>query len=111
MERKYTEEMREISGFGGGYEETCRNMVLAALDWLDENPEADLSYKTFKQVYGLTTDESDDMKTMQGVMVKAANNDCTGAMMQATCAHVMFIRKEGWEKYVEEMSKEDSDDE
>jgi len=101
----YTTEMGEISGFGGGYENACRSMVIAALKWCEENPKAKLSYKEFKGITGLTSDESPDMKKMQEVMLKVTNNDCTGAMMQACMSHVMFIRKNGWDKYRSEMVK------
>ena len=36
----FTPEMREISGFGGDYEQTCRNMLAAGLRWLDEHWQA-----------------------------------------------------------------------
>lgn len=104
----YTEKMGEISGFGGGYENACRKMVVAGLEWCDANVSADISYKEFQNIYGLTTGESEDCKKMQDAMLKAVDNDCTGAMMQATMSHIMFVRKNGWEKYVEEMSKEEA---
>lgn len=106
MNRDYSIVKREISGFGVGYEKTCREMVLAALKWFDKNPKADLKYKEFKNGYGITTGESEDMKKMQKAMLKAAKNDCTGAMMQATMSHAMYIIANGWNKYVEEMNKE-----
>jgi hypothetical protein len=80
-------------------------MVIAGLEWCDEHPNADLNYKQFKNVTGLTFDESDDMKLMQEAMLTVIGHDCTGAMMQAAMNHVMFIRKNGWAKYVEEMSR------
>jgi len=101
----YTDEMDEISGFGGGYEATCRAMVRAGLLWLDNNIAANLSFKQYENIYGLTFDESDDCKAMQEVMIEASGNDCTGAMMQATLNHIMFIYKNGWDKYKEEMIK------
>lgn len=106
---EYTPEMGEISGFGGGYEKACRNMVIAGLEWCDQQPSVDLSYKEFQGVYGLTTGESDDMKTMQQVMFEASGKDCTGAMMQACMGHIMAIRKNSWDWYVAEMSKPDKD--
>lgn len=101
----YSEVKREISGFGGSYEENCRNMVIAGLEWCDKHPNANLSYKEFKNIYGLTTEESEDMKLCQDAMLEASNNDCTGAMMQASMGHLMFIRKNGWQKYVSEMNE------
>lgn len=105
MKREYTEKMGEISGFGGGYEQACRKMVLGGLDWLDKNPEANPVFQEFKNVYGVTTGENDDMKNMQSAMFEASGKDCTGAMMQACTSHILFIKKNGWEKYVDEMSK------
>ena len=106
MKYDYSKVKGEISGFGGGYENACRKMVIAGLEWSDEHPDSDLSFKQFKNIYGLTTDESDDMKLCQEAMSKAVNDGCTGAMMQVTMIHLMFIRKHGWDKYVEEMNKE-----
>ena len=91
----YTDDMDEISGFGGGYESTCRAMVIAGLNWWDENPQADPKWGEYKNIYGITTDENEDAKAMQHVMLEAAKDDCTGAMMQATMSHVMFAHKSG----------------
>lgn len=96
--------MNEISGFGGSYEAACRKMVIAALEWLDIHTDADLRYKKYKNVYGLTTDESEDLKKMQSYMMNQIGGDCTGAMMQASLSHIMFVKKNGWEKYVKMMS-------
>ena len=104
MEYQFTKEMREISGFGGGYEDCCRRMIVAGAQWCDSNPDAKLTYKEFKNITGLTTDESPDMKKMQEAMNNATGEfGATGAMMQAAMSHVMFVRKNGWAKYVEEM--------
>lgn len=99
---EYTADMREISGFGGGYEDACRNMVVAGLNWCDEHPNADLSYKEYQNIYGITTDESEDMKLMQKAMA-AVNDGCSGAQMQASMAHVMAVRKYGWDDYCRQM--------
>ncbi len=103
MKYDYSKIKREISGFGGGYEAACRAMVVAGLQWLDEHPNADVSYKEYENVYGLTTGESDDCKLMEKAML-AVNDGCSGAQMQASKSHIMFIHKNGWDKYVEEMN-------
>lgn len=104
---EYTPEMGEISGMGGGYEAVCRAMVIAGLEWADKKGNADPKWKESPQIYGITMDENEDAKELQDVMLKAADNDCTGAMMQATMNHVMFVLKNGWDKYVAEMSKKE----
>lgn len=98
---------REISGFGGGYEETCRKMVVAGMEFFDENPTAKVTFKQYKNITGMTTDENDDCKKLQAVMLKASGDDCTGAMMQACLNHVMYAHVNGWEKYTEEMNKKE----
>ncbi len=100
---QYTPEMDEISGFGGGYEETCRKMVIAGVEWAEAKGDADPKYKEFENIYGITTGENEDAKAMQKAMFDASGNDCTGAMMQASMSHAMFILKNGWDKYVAEM--------
>lgn len=101
----FTEAMGEISGFGGGYEQTCRNMLAAGLDWLDEHPNADPRFECFEGIYGVLADDNDDAKALSKVVVAGADGDCTGAMHHAVVSHCLFICKNGWERYVEEMSK------
>ena len=100
---EYTDEMKEISGFGGGYEATCRAMVVAGMKWFDANPKAKPEWGEYKNIYGVTTNENDDAKAMQKAMLDAANGDCTGAMMQACMGHARFARKNGWGKYCDEL--------
>jgi len=108
---EFTPEMGEISGFGGGYEECCRNMVKAGMEWLDAHPEADPRFHGFKGIYGVIDEDNDDARGLTEAVIAGANGDATGAMHQATISHCLFIRKNRWEKYVEEMSKPEADDE
>ena len=101
---QYTEDMNEISGFGGGYEEACRKMVVAGLEWWDAHPDADPKFHGFKDVYGLAMEDNDDAKALSSAMVSVCD-DCTGAMHQATVGHVFWIHKNGWDKYVEESKR------
>lgn len=105
MKYKFTDKM-DISGMGGGYEEACKAMVLKGLEWLEKHPKADIGWKEFKNIYGLTTDETPDTEKMIDYMVKkGAKGDATGAMVQATLSHVMFIHKNGWDKYQKELEE------
>jgi hypothetical protein len=89
----WTPEMGEISGFGGGYENACRDMVYAGLAWLATRPSADLS-----------SSKTDDAKALERVIL-AAVPDCSGAMHGATMNAIAFIAKHGWDKYREAMTK------
>jgi hypothetical protein len=106
-EYRFTSDMGEISGFGGGYEQTCRNMLVAGLEWFDKNPNADPQFEGFKDVYGIISEDNQDAKDLSKIVVEAADNDCTGAMHQAVITSCLWIRKNGWNKYCEEMRKED----
>ena len=99
---QYTEDMREISGFGGSYEAACRAMVVAGLEWLDKKAEAVPEFSTYENIYGVINAENEDAKELRRVMAEAAGDDPTGAMMQATIGHVLWIKKNGWDKYCEE---------
>jgi hypothetical protein len=105
MKYEFTKKMREISGMGGDYEETCRNMLKAGLEWLDENPNTTPEFSGFKYTFGICMADNEDAKQLSKVIVDGSGDDCTGAMHQAVVSHCLFIRTNGWDKYVEEMSK------
>lgn len=99
---QFTEDMREISGFGGGYEQACRDMVVAGMNWYDANPKALVDFSQYENVYGITFDESDDCKALQKAMLEV-NDGCSGAQMQASLNHVVNAKKMGWEEYQKKM--------
>jgi len=101
---EFTPGMGEISGFSGSYEKECRKMLKAGLEWFDENPKAEPKFKGFKNVYGLIIEDNKDAKALSKA-VTDVTDDCTGAMHQAVITSVRWIRKNGWDKYVKEMSK------
>jgi hypothetical protein len=96
--------MGEISGFGGDYENACRDMIYAGLVWLDLHPGADLKASAYQNVFGILTAESDDAKALEK-RVLAACPDCSGAMHQVTMSALMYIAKHGWSAYVERMTE------
>ncbi len=100
---QFTPDMGEISGFGGGYEQTCRNMLAAGLEWLDAHPTADPRYQGFKGIYGIIMENNADAKVLSQTVVDAADGDCTGAMHQAVISHCLAIRKIGWDAYCAKM--------
>jgi hypothetical protein len=99
---RHTEDMGEISGFGGGYENACQTMLEAGVKWLNEHKNADIKVSGYKNVYGILNADSDDAKALEEVVV-ASVADCTGAMHQAVMTRLNFIAKNGWDKYCEEL--------
>ena len=104
---KYEDEMREISGFGGSYEDACRKMVVAGLEWFDNHPLAEPKFHGYKGIYGIISEDNDIAKELSKVMVDASGGDCTGAMHQATVSHVLWIKEHSWEEYVKKMKKKE----
>lgn len=98
----YTDDMGEISGFGGGYEDACRKMVIAGLEWLDAHPQADPQFHGYKGVYGIITEDNEDATALTKAILSACD-DCTGAMHQAAVNHCLAARKLGWEGYCAKM--------
>lgn len=103
MTEQFTDDMAEISGFGGGYEDACRKMVLAGVTWLKANPGADPKFSGMKGVYGLIDENNKDAKDLSAAVLKAAEG-CSGAMHQAAISHIMRIKAVGWETYAADMT-------
>lgn len=110
MNREWTQEMDEISGFGGGYEDSCRAMVIAGLEWFDEHPDADPQFHGFKGFYGIIQEDNEDAEELTKVVVAACKDGATGAMHQATIGHILHIKEVGWERYCEEMMEHKEED-
>ena len=109
-EAKWTDDMGEISGFGGSYEAGCRAMVLAGVEWLQAHPDAELRLKGYAGIYGIVLAESPDTKDLEAAVMDArvmmdggrvvrVREECTGAMHHATMSHLMFIASHAWHGY------------
>lgn len=109
MERQWTEDMGEISGFGGSYEGACRVMVLAGLDWLDGHDGEAPDFSQYENITGFINEENNAAAKLVAHMVDAAEEygkktgagGVTGAMVQFTVNHVMFAHRNGWDHYCE----------
>lgn len=116
---RFTDEMGEISGFGGSYEECCRQMLISALEWVDEhNVDMPPQWTEYERVFGLTNPENQTAETLKDVMVEAAKDvgekqgwdrdksGPTGAQMHAVVRSFVFVQEHGWNSYVEHMSQD-----
>lgn len=101
----YTDKSHEISGFGGGYEEDCRKMVIAGLEWFDEHEKANPKFHGFKNVFGLIIEDNQEAKQLTQHMNNACGGKATSAMMQCCLGHVKYAQQHGWDKYIQEMEK------
>ena len=82
-------------------------MLDSALQWFDQNPDAAPKFQGVKDVYGILAEDNDDAKSMSEAALKPALGDATGAMRQAVITKALWIRKNGWDRYIEVMSESD----
>ena len=90
-------------------------MVLAGIEWVDANPNADPRFQGFKDVFGLCLEDNEDAKSLVNAMMdapvyfdgkllqKRVGDDCTGAIYHAACQHVMAYRRLGWDEYCRQL--------
>ncbi len=104
MEYKHTEDMGEISGFGGSYEADCQQMLHNGVTFLSNKEGVDFKIFTIKNVYGICDIRGDDAKDIEAAVMDGID-DATGAMHQAVMSRLHYINKHGWEKYCEELRK------
>lgn len=95
----WSEDMGEISGFGGGYEQCCRDMVLAGIAWMDAHPDSDPKFHGFRDVYGVILEDNEDARGLAEAVIAAAKGEATGAQHHACIGHVLAYRRLGWDRY------------
>lgn len=108
--RWYTS-MRELSGFGGGYEEACRMGVTKTMQKFANvegfNPLREgMKYKVTDE-HNVTSEivaekDNTDYRKLHDYICKVVDG-CSGAQFGAMVSHFFYARKHGWDKYVEEM--------
>jgi hypothetical protein len=101
-----------ISGFGAvsSYELACQTMVIAGTEWFDKHPLAEPKFHGYKGIYGIISEDNPVAKELVKVMVDAADEEnarsgVTGAMVQATISHVLWIHTHSWDDYIAELTK------
>lgn len=98
---RHTPDMGEISGFGGGYEQICQDMLEAGVKFIHERKLSggDIQLSGYVNVFGLCFPENKPTKELEDVIVAASNNECTGAMHHAVMERLAWIAKHDWDEY------------
>ena len=109
---EWTDDMGEISGFGGEYEAMCRRMVKAGVEFWDAQDAAfergerptkfEPVFHGFKGVTGLCMEDNADAEALTAAIV-GVDSGLTGAMHHAAVMHVIAFRLWGAERYCEEL--------
>ena len=92
---------RDISGFGGGYEEGCQKMLKNGLRFLKDRKIFDWSgYRQLKNVTGICIAENKDAEALDKAIMEGIE-DASGAMHQAVVNHLAYIWNHGLKKWLE----------
>ena len=97
---EWTDDMREVSAFGGRYELCCRVMISAGCNWLCEHPNADPRYLGFG--VPCRDDNADAKELTQAILEPARGRprDEMHAMHQTAVSHIFLWRQLGsWIAY------------
>lgn len=107
-EYKHTNDMGEISGFGGGYEAVCQQMLHNGVQFLSEQESVDFKVFESPNIYGIVDLKGDDAQALENA-VMGGIDDATGAMHHAVMTRLAYINKHGWENYCEELRKHNTE--
>lgn len=99
----WTDDMGEISGFGGEYEEACRRMVCAGVDWFLINGHQCVPNPVGGFLFAADEKTAKVNHDAFRAAVDAAEPSCSGAMSGAAASHAAGIFWRGWEDYAREM--------
>jgi hypothetical protein len=84
----FTDDMAEITGFGGKTEQGVRDSITVGLDWLEKHPEKDIN-------------KPGDKKELEAVIDEHEPGH-SGASFAAVMRHIQMATKKGWDNYVSE---------
>jgi len=90
-----------ITGFGGAYERAAQMGLQAGIDWLKDHPGFKFSYEQCPNIIGVC--KTNDMGDLEDVLLKAMNDDMTGAQHQCLINHLHYIHENGYDKWLDEM--------
>jgi len=88
----------DISGFGGSYESGCQKMLTNGLVFVAKEGKTNAEYTTYENIYGICSADNEDAKVLDAAILKGV--DATGAMHQAVVNHLLYILKNGYEKWL-----------
>ena len=109
---RHTPDMGEISGFGGGYEECCQDMLEAGVNHImtQKLGGEDIALRGFEGVFGLVFPDNKPTEELNNIIRDAAKGEGTGAMTHTVMLRLGFIAKNGWDKYCEELRQRESEE-
>ncbi len=104
---RHTPDMGEISGFGGGYEDCCQDMLEAGVKWLHEHAAADIKVLENPHIYGIIEEGTPETEALSEAVIAAAKGEATGGMHHAVMSRLAFIAQNGWGTYCDKLREKD----
>jgi hypothetical protein len=101
----FTPEMDEISGYGGAYEQTCRNMFAKGLEWLEGHPDADPIFTADEEKKGKIRAENVAAEEFLEWIDRASGKRASATMFEAVIKHCFTAKEVGWENYQKIVAK------
>jgi hypothetical protein len=100
-----------ISGFGGGYEDTCQRMLWKGVAYLSEaQPPLSIwaQVHAYEGVFGLLSTEGEGIRALEAAAM-AGEDDVTGAIRQAVMGHLYAIHQHGVDGWLDHIRERDPD--
>jgi hypothetical protein len=109
---QWTPLMREVSGFGGQYEQACRLAIRAGVEFLDSHPGEKPEFQMVKGVLGIAVPHNEIAKALAKAMAQSVSDfgGLTCIMLHTCLDHVKWINLCGWDVYEVEMCKPATDE-
>lgn len=94
--------MDNLSKFTRGDEETSRKVAIAALEWMDANPDKTPRFRGDVDATGAIAEEDNEDGLALAAAMKAAGGEKVNTQMMYTGVAIMRrVKHHGWEKFVE----------
>jgi hypothetical protein len=106
MEYKYPENVDYITGLGAGtdYELDCQKAVIAGMNWIKDNPMANIG---FNQTAPLPLIEviGQDSERFKKVIYENLPRPTGGRLMWLVIIHCAHAHKNGWDNYLRDLKE------
>jgi len=85
---KFTDDMADVTGMGGRYEQGVRESIVVGLEWLAKHPDKNIA-------------KAGDKKELEAVIDEYGPGH-SGASFGAVMSHIKMATEKGWDNYVSE---------
>jgi hypothetical protein len=103
---RFTDEMSEVTGFGGIYESYCRAGICTGAEWCAQHPNADL--RDIGTARELTLTIFHTILVCNDGSVGMLGEELTLPQTQLIADHVLYIAAHGWNDYEQKMARMDA---